>query len=262
MAQTIIQTNNLSVGYGQQVIWEKANLNIKSGQFIALLGPNGAGKTTLFRLLLGLIKPKSGKLEIKNNSQNRQLTIGYVPQKRPTDSESKLQAVEYVRLGLIGRRIGFCLPALAKQERQKAIKALQSVGGSHLAYKPISQLSGGEAQRIFLAQALVANPDLLLLDEPLANLDLKGGHELIKLIKNLIKTQSITVILIAHDINPLLSAIDRIIYIANGQVASGQAHQIINSQSLSKLYNYPIEVVKDSRGRLAVLGIEEAIHHE
>jgi zinc/manganese transport system ATP-binding protein len=126
----------------------------------------------------------------------------------------------------------------------------------------LSELSGGELQRIFFAQALVSKPDLLLLDEPLANMDIRRETELIRLIAQVIKKQNIAVLLIAHDINPLLPVIDRIIYIANGKVASGKPSEIVTSKKLSELYNSPIEVLKSSRGQLAVLGVEEALHHD
>jgi zinc/manganese transport system ATP-binding protein len=123
-------------------------------------------------------------------------------------------------------------------------------------------LSGGELQRVFLAQALVGKPELLLLDEPLANLDIRRESELVRLVSQVAKSQHVAIMLIAHDINPLLPFVDRIIYVVNGRIASGKLEDIVTTKALSALYDAPVEVLRDSRGRVAVLGTEEAAHHE
>ena len=258
----IIATKHLSAGYKAVTVWSGADLTIRAGEFIGLLGPNGAGKTTFFRLILGLARPQAGSIKLFGRSPEKgNIRIGYVPQRRYVDSESKLQAVEYVRLGINGNRWGFSLASRAQQERQTALDVLATVDATDLAYRPLRELSGGELQRVFLAQALVGKPELLLLDEPLANLDIRRETQLIRLIHTVAKRQNIAVLLIAHDINPLLPVVDRIIYIANGKVASGKPEQVITTQQLSALYGAPIEVLHDSKGRLAVLGVEEALHH-
>ena len=258
----VISAQDLVAGYKDKVIWRDANFTINRGEFIGLLGANGAGKTTMFRLLLGLSRPVSGRLEVFGKSASRgNPRIGYVPQRPYIDSESKIEAVEYVRLAVSGTKLGFSF-GRSDDERQRAYEALVSVGAANLAHRSLSELSGGELQRIFFAQALVSKPDLLLLDEPLANLDIRRETELIQLISHVVKEQNIAVLLIAHDINPLLPVVDRIIYIANGKVASGKPSEIVTSKKLSELYDSPIEVLKGSRGQLAVLGVEEALHHD
>jgi zinc/manganese transport system ATP-binding protein len=258
----IVIARDLVAAYKDKVIWRDANFTINHGEFIGLLGANGAGKTTLFRLLLGLNHPLSGKLELFGKPTTRgNPRIGYVPQRPYIDSESRIEAVEYVRLAVSGTKLGFSF-GRADQERQQAYEALVSVGAADLAGRSLSELSGGELQRIFFAQALVSKPDLLLLDEPLANLDIRREMELIRLISKVVKKQNIAVLLIAHDINPLLPVVDRIIYIANGKVASGKPSEIVTSEKLSELYDSPIEVLRGSRGQLAVLGVEEALHHD
>lgn len=261
-ASEIIVAKNLAAGYKASTVWSEADVIIRRGEFIGLLGPNGAGKTTFFRLILGLARPLRGSLSIFGNSPEKgNVRIGYVPQRRYVDSDSKLQAVEYVRLGINGNRWGFSLTKQTQRERQTALEVLATVDATSLAYRPLRELSGGELQRVFLAQALVGKPELLLLDEPLANLDIRRETQLIRLIHTVAKSQNIAVLLIAHDINPLLPVVDRIIYIANGKVASGKPEKIITTQQLSALYGAPIEVLHDSKGRLAVLGVEEAAHH-
>ena len=260
--KNIITAKNLVAGYRDKVIWRDANFSVKRGEFIGLLGANGAGKTTLFRLLLGLAKPQSGKLELFGQEPSRgNVRVGYVPQRPYIDNDSRIETLEYVRLAISGTKLGFSLGG-AEAERQQAYEALKSVDAGDLAHRSLSELSGGELQRIFFAQALVSKPDLLLLDEPLANLDIRRETELIRLISSVVSKQNISVLLIAHDINPLLPVVDRIIYIANGKVASGKPSEIVTSRKLSELYDSPIEVLRGSKGQLAVLGVEEALHHD
>ncbi len=259
---TVIQAEGLVAGYKDKIIWRDASFSVRRGEFIGLLGANGAGKTTLFRLLLGLTRPLSGKLELFGQLPTRgNSRIGYVPQRPYIDAESRIEVIEYVRLAISGTKLGFSL-GHAEDERDQALEALASVGASNLAHRSLSELSGGELQRIFFAQALVSKPDLLLLDEPLANLDIRRESELIRLISKVVKKQNIAVLLIAHDINPLLPVVNRIIYIANGKVASGKPEEIVTSKKLSELYGSPIEVLRGSKGQLAVLGVEEALHHD
>jgi zinc/manganese transport system ATP-binding protein len=259
----IVNATNLTGGYKGKTVWRNASFDIKPGEFVGLLGPNGAGKTTLFRMLLGLIKPLGGELDILGHKPKKgNPRIGYIPQRRLADTESKLLAFEYVKMSIYGTSYGFSGPNKYKKEIELATEALKRVDALDLASKPLSQLSGGEMQRIFLAQALASKPDLLLLDEPLSNLDMRRTNQLISLVHKIAKQDDIGVILIAHDINPLLPYIDRVIYIANERVATGRLDEVITGNTLSKLYNAPIEVLKDSKGRLAVLGTEDVTHHE
>lgn len=261
--ETVISAKNLVSGYMNKVVWEDATFEVKAGEFIVLLGPNGAGKTTLFKLILGLIKPQAGLIEVlgKVPSKGNSL-ISYFPQKRLIDTDLKLNCIEYVKLVLSGDKLGFSLPMAAKQEEKVALDALRMVDGLRFARMPLSQLSGGEQQKIFLAQSIVQKPKILLLDEPLANLDIKREGELIELIRSVSKKNNITVILIAHDVNPLLPVIDRIIYIANKKVASGLPSEIITSKKLTELYGSNVEVLKSQSGRIAVLGMEGGANHE
>ncbi|HUD10671.1 MAG TPA: ABC transporter ATP-binding protein [Candidatus Saccharimonadales bacterium] len=259
----VIRANNLTAGYGTHIIWEHATFHVHEGEFVGILGPNGAGKTTLFRLLLGLANPTSGNLEIFGNSPKRgNPRIGYVPQRHPIDSELRIEALELVRLGVAGQYWGFALPSQAIVEREQARQALRIVDAEGLAHRALGQLSGGELQRVFLAQALVDQPDILLLDEPLANLDIRRQTELVKLVATIAKEQNVAILLIAHDINPLLPVVDRLIYTVNGRIATGKPDEIITTKALSALYGAPVEVLRGSRGRLAVLGTEEAVHHD
>lgn len=258
----LVLADKLSVAYEGKAIWQGASFTINHGEFVAVLGPNGAGKTTLFRLLLGLLKPAGGKLEVFGARPKRgNARIGYVPQRRPIDAEMNIEAAELVRLGLDGGQWGLAGRRELSNVRQAAQKALAAVDAEDLAHRPLGSLSGGELQRVFLAQALISEPDLLLLDEPLANLDIRREVQLVQLISKVVKTRHMAVLLIAHDLNPLLSVLDKVVYVANGRVASGEPASVITTEALSKLYGAPVEVLHDSKGRVAVLGTEEAIHH-
>ncbi|HUK84895.1 MAG TPA: ABC transporter ATP-binding protein [Candidatus Acidoferrum sp.] len=249
---TMITADNVVAGYRDKIVWRDANFAINRGEFVAVIGPNGAGKTTLFRLLLGLQHPLSGTIKIFNSKPKRGSShIGYVPQRHIIDEDMNVECLELVRLAVSGKRWGF---SFSDSDRKIAINTLQSVGASEFAHRSLSALSGGELQRIFLAEALVSDPDILLLDEPLSNLDIRRGRELVELVNSVVRARNVTAFLVAHDINPLLPYLDNVIYIANGKVATGSPKDVLTSQSLSSLYGIHIEVVRDSKGNLAIIG--------
>jgi len=255
-----IAAENLAAGYKDGIVFQDANFAIDRGEFVAIIGPNGAGKTTLFRLLLGLQQPVRGTVTVFNRQPHRgNPRIGYVPQRHSIDSEMTIEAIELVRLGLSGNQWGLSL--FSQNDRRTAFNALKAVGGGELAHSSLGVLSGGELQRVFLASALVSNPDLLLLDEPLSNLDMKRERELVQLINNVVRSRNVTALLIAHNINPLLPVLDKVIYMANGKVATGTPKEVLTSESLTALYQTPVEVLRDGHGNVAVIGIEENQAH-
>jgi zinc/manganese transport system ATP-binding protein len=254
----LITGEDLSAGYGGTPLWSGANFSFGKGEFVAILGPNGAGKTTLFRLILGLLRPLEGTLETFGASPRRgNPHIGYVPQRHTIDTDTNVECLELVRLGLSGTRWGF--NPLLHKDREAAFKALEAAGAADLAHRRLGALSGGELQRIFLAEALVSNPDLLLLDEPLSNLDIRRETELLHLVNNAVRTRGVTALLIAHNINPLLPHLNKVMYVANGRIATGTPHEVLTSETLSRLYGVQVEVLKDPHGNVAIIGVEE--HH-
>lgn len=265
--EPIIVAKNLSAGYpttSKKIVFKDASFSIQPGEFVGILGPNGAGKTTLFKVLLGLLEPSQGQISILGKTPHRgNPAIGYVPQHHSFDSDLSIEALEIVKLGLIKTQWGFNLPAQSRKETKESMETLKIVGAEELAHRPLYSLSGGELQRIFLAQALVGNPDILLLDEPLASLDLRREGQFIKLIENVVVSKGVTVLFIAHGINALVPVLDKVMYVANGRIALGSAQDILNSKSLSALYDSPVEVLHDSKGRIAIIGAEEGPdHHE
>ena len=254
----IAAAEGLVAGYPGKVVWRDANFTFDRGEFVAIIGPNGAGKTTLFRLLLGLQQPLAGTIKIFSEPPKRgNARIGYVPQRHLIDSETNIETLELVHLALCGHLWGFHISS--KAGRQAATKSLEAVGAAELAHRPLSALSGGELQRIFLAEALVSNPDILLLDEPLSSLDIRRAKELVELVNKVVRSRNVTALLVAHDINPLLPYLDEVMYIANGKVATGRPKDVLTSERLSALYEVHVEVIRDSRGNVAIIGIED--HH-
>jgi zinc/manganese transport system ATP-binding protein len=260
---SIVAFQDVAVSIGRRTIWRQATFALEPGEFVAILGPNGAGKTTLLRLLLGLLQPSAGSVRVLGRAPRRgNPAIGYVPQRRLLDPDLPVRGRDLVMLGLDGLRWGFALPGPAhRQQQARVAEALAAVEATAYADRPIGQLSGGEQQRLFLAQALVGRPRLLLLDEPLASLDMRSQVGIAHLVARLAREWGIAVLLVTHDMNPVLPVIDRVLYVARGQVAIGTAEEIITTQQLSRLYDAPVEVVHDSQGRVFVVGLEEVEGH-
>ncbi len=255
MVQEItVELQHVRLQFGKRVLLEDLNLTIRQGEFIAILGPNGAGKSTLLKLLLGLQRPTSGTVLVLGRAARRgNRVIGYAPQHRTLETDLALRARDVVGFGLDGDRWGMGFPS----RRRKALidQALAEVDALSFANAPVGQLSGGEQQRLLIAQALLTNPRLLLLDEPLSNLDIAHGQEIVSLIAKVCRARGVTVLLVAHDVNPLLPVVDRVLYIAHGQSAIGTPDEVITSATLSQLYNSSVEVV-EALGRLFVVGVE------
>lgn len=258
VSSDLIVGRHLAAGYGESAVWRDGTFAFGRREFIAVIGPNGAGKTTLFRMLLGLQRPLAGSLEVFNAPPKRgNPRIGYVPQHHIIDSETNIECLELVRLGLSGTRWGF--NPFSRREHDAALAALKAVSATELAHRPLGALSGGELQRIFLAEALLSNPDILLLDEPLSNLDLKRETDLVHLVNSIVRSRGVTALLIAHNINPLLPHLDKVMYMANGKIATGKPREVLTSESLTALYGTQVEVLRDPHGNVAIIGVEE--HH-
>jgi len=254
MQDLIIFLDHIGVHLGGMPVLQDVSLSIGQGEFIVILGPNGAGKTTLIKLLLGLVKPSAGSVHVLGQTPQRGLReIGYVPQRRALDIELALRARDLVGFGLDGHQWGIGLPS--RHRREKIDLALQEVDALNLADAPVGQLSGGEQQRLLIAQALLSDPHLLLLDEPLANLDLAHQQEVVALVNKVCRERGVTVLLVSHDINPLLQYTDRVIYMANNHTAIGTPDEVITSATLSRLYSSAVDVVH-AKGRYFVVGAE------
>jgi len=252
--EPVIALEHVSIELGGRTILQDMSLTMNPGEFIVVLGPNGAGKSTLLKLVLGLLKHSAGSIRVLGESPHRgNEAIGYAPQRRILEADLALRARDLVGFGLDGHRWGIGWPS---RKRHALIqRALDEVDACTFADASVGQLSGGEQQRLLIAQALLTNPRLLLLDETLANLDLAHQQEIVTLIERICRSRNVTVLLVSHDINPLLPVVDRVLYLANGRSSIGAPDEVITSTMLSKLYGSAVEVVH-ALDRIFVVGAE------
>src|SRR5260370_24594660 len=251
--QPAIVARDLAAGYGPRAIWTTANFPVPAGSFTAILGPNGSGKSTLVRLVLGLLQPTSGVVEVLGEAPRRgNPRIGYVPQGSTFDPELSIRGRDFVALGVDGHKWGVRLTGRATVENA-VDSSIASVDARGYADRPLGRLSGGEQQRLLLAQPLICDPPLLLLHEPLSHLDVRNQQAIVQLISAVARERQLTVLLIAHDVNPLLPHIDHVLYVAHGQLAMGEPAALFTSESLSPIYSSPPAVLRDSRRRVFVV---------
>jgi zinc/manganese transport system ATP-binding protein len=241
-----------TLSYGDRVVWSELSMTVPQGEFLAVLGPNGSGKTSLLRALLGLAPLTSGSLDVLGRPPRRgNPAIGYVPQHAGFDRDTPMRGRDLVTLGVDGHRWGF--GRLSRADRMRVESALEAVAACPYADAPIGRLSGGEQQRLRIAQALVGNPKLLLCDEPLASLDMRYQQEITELIGDWSREKAGTVVFVTHDVNPVLGYADRVIFVVNGRWATGSTDEVLTSETMSELYEAPVEVLR-VRGRIVVVG--------
>jgi len=249
-----LEIHNLGIRLGGLQILSGVNACIEPGEFVGIFGPNGAGKSTLVRAILGLCPVGEGSIRILGGSpREKRRQVGYMPQSRIPFERAAMSAREMVRAVQGGTRWG--LPIFSSQDASEVERVLGLSGSAGYASRPFGVLSGGERQRVFLAQSLLGSPPLLILDEPLASLDPKNQCALVAHVERIRIATGAAVLFIAHDVNPLLPVMQRVLYIAGGSARSGSPEEVISSDSLSALYQTPIEVIRD-RGRVFILHAE------
>ena len=250
-AEEILSVERVSVRLSGREVLRDVSFAIRPGEFTGLIGSNGAGKTTLLRVILGLQPANAGRVLIDGRPRSRRSAlIGYVPQKFLLDPDMPLRARDLVGLGIDAQRFGIPLPSRAR--RSRIDEMLQAVDAERFADARVGQLSGGEQQRVLIAHALIARPQLLLLDEPLANLDLRAAQEVVRLLARIAAEQQIAILISAHEMNPLLPVMDRIVYLAGGRAASGTTKEVVRADVLSELYGSHVDVL-NVHGRVLVV---------
>jgi zinc/manganese transport system ATP-binding protein len=261
----LLRLDGIGVQLGGRQILRDVSFAVRPGEFTGLIGPNGAGKTTLLKVILGLQPPTSGRVLLDGRPRPRRAgaVIGYVPQKIVVDQDMPLRARDVVALGLDGHKLGLPLPSATRRERVQ--EALAAVDAERYADARVGELSGGEQQRVLIAHAVISRPRLLLLDEPLANLDLRSEQGIVAVLARLAREQHIAVLISAHDMNPLMAETDTIVYVAAGRAAAGRTDEVIKTEVLSALYGSPVEVLR-VHGRVLVVSGEQhrdgdPVHH-
>lgn len=251
---SVVRVESVALGFGDRELWSDLSFELGEGEFLAVLGPNGAGKTSLLRILLGQLEPTRGRVELDRER------VGYIPQQRVFDRDLPLRGRDLVRFGLDGERWG--IGRLSAQGRKRVDDAIAAVGATALADRPIGVLSGGEQQRLRVAQALVSDPHLLLADEPLLSLDLAYQQVIVELLDERRRTARTPIVFVTHDVNPIIHVVDRVLYLGPDGWAIGPVDEVLTSATLSRLYGTEIDVLR-VRDRVVVVGTPDAehVHH-
>lgn len=250
----VLLAQDVRVDLGGHRVLDGVDVSIDSGQLVGLIGANGAGKTTLLRALLGLQRPTTGAV-VRGDGRRGPAGLGYLPQKVALDADTPLRVRDVVQLGIDGGRLG--IPLRRAADRRRVEDALHAVGALHLADRRVGELSGGQQQRVLIAHALVAEPAVLLLDEPLANLDPANATDVIALLARIRRERGVAVVLTAHEITTLLPVLDRVVYLAGGRAVTGTPEEVVRPEVLTRLYGRPIQVLR-AGGRLVVLADQGA----
>jgi zinc/manganese transport system ATP-binding protein len=254
-----VSLRGAALRFGARTLWDGLDLDVAPGEFIAVLGPNGSGKTTLLRVLLGIQPLHAGHVLVEGRPPARgSRAIGYIPQQKALAEDLPLRARDLVGLGLDGHRPGLGLRGRAVR-REKVAAALASVGAQRYADAPVGRLSGGEQQRLRVAQALVGDPSVLLCDEPLLSLDLAHQQVVSSLIDRRRRSANTAVVFVTHEINPVLPLVDRVLYLVDGRFRVGTPEEVMTSETLSELYRTDVDVLR-VRGRLVVVGADAHCH--
>jgi zinc/manganese transport system ATP-binding protein len=255
-----VRLRSAALRFGERILWQHLDLDVAPGEFLAILGPNGSGKTTLLKVLLGLQRLTSGSVEVAGRPPARGSdSVGYVPQQRGFDRDLPLRGRDLVALGLDGHRWGLPLPSRHRRARIDA--ALREVGASEYGDQPVGRLSGGEQQRLRMAQALLGHPAVLLCDEPLLSLDLSHQRAVTALVDRTRHERDMAVLFVTHEVNPVLPLVDRILYLVEGRWAVGTPDEVMTSERLSELYRTQVDVLR-VHGRIVVVGIPDSPHAE
>nr|WP_232851774.1 ATP-binding cassette domain-containing protein [Nocardia acididurans] len=249
----VVRLSDAGLAFGDRTLWQGLDLEIQPGEFIAVLGPNGSGKTSMLKVLLGQNSLSGGTAEIAGKpARAGNPDIGYVPQQKTFEAGVQLRGVDLVGLGVDGHRWGLGLRG-RKERKRKVAEAIAAVGAEKFAHSPVDVMSGGEQQRLRVAQALVGDPRVLLCDEPLLSLDLANQRLVSELIDKRRRSHGTAVLFVTHEINPILPLVDRVLYLVDGKFEIGTPDEVMTSEVLSRLYGTEVDVLR-VRGRLVVVG--------
>lgn len=259
MTKPVLKITNAKLELDGRVIWENLELEVGQNEFIAVLGANGSGKTSLLKAILGQLPLSAGTIELGGQKIHRGSSrIGYVPQHRNLESIMAMRGKDLLSLGLNGHR--FALAPMTKAQKAQYRHIVESIDGEELQYRSVSEMSGGELQRVRVGQAVIGEPDLILADEPLSALDYSQQAAIAELLDSERREHNASVIFVTHDVNPILGMVDRVLYLAAGSFRIGTPDEVLTSKTLSELYGTQIDVVRN-QGRILVLGAHDHDHH-
>lgn len=260
-AGTVLSIRDAALAYGDRTLWSGLDLEVHAGEFVAVLGPNGTGKTSLLRAILGLQPLTAGSVELLGEPTHKgDHRVGYVPQQKVIGEGTPLRARDLVALGIDGARPG--IPLVSRDTRRRVDAALEAVGATRYAKQSVSSLSGGEQQRVRIAQAIAGDPAILLCDEPLLSLDLAHQRAVSELIDQQRRRLDTAVLFVTHDVNPVLGMVDRVLYLAAGRFTIGTPDEVLRADVLTELYGTPVDVFR-SHGRVVVIGgADDTAHHD
>ncbi|MBN1957282.1 MAG: zinc ABC transporter ATP-binding protein ZnuC [Desulfuromonadales bacterium] len=218
MSEPLIQLNQVNLELGGRVLLENVNFELGAGEILTIIGPNGAGKTTLLRVALGLQRPSSGQVKLQ-----RGMTIGYMPQKLHIDPTFPLTVRRFLSLA-------------CQNQLEKVLPLLAEVGAGHVLESSLQTLSGGELQRVLLARALVREPNLLVLDEPVQGVDVHGQTELYQLIGRIRDLRGCAIMMVSHDLHLVMAATDRVLCLNRHICCSGTPESVKNDPAYVELF--------------------------
>jgi ABC-type Mn2+/Zn2+ transport system ATPase subunit len=241
----LIKFDRATLGYGRRAVLSDLTFDIPEGDFLGIVGPNGAGKTTILRAILGTLDPMNGTVTIAPG-----LRFGYVPQRDSVDYNFPLKVIDVVLMGRydrvgLGRRP-------TKADRDLAVQALEHVGISALAERPLGSLSGGQKQRTLIARALVGEPTVLILDEPTNGMDLVATTQILSLIRELHDRDNLTVLMVSHALNEVANYVERIALTVERGFRIGTVGEIMTEQTLTEMYGIPVDVDEMHGHRIVV----------
>jgi zinc/manganese transport system ATP-binding protein len=238
-----VALEHVTLQLGGRAVLSDVSFEIQAGEFIGVLGPNGAGKTTLMRAILGLLAPSAGRIKVFGQAPEcGNPAIGYLPQLRTVLPDLRIRGRDVIAGSLNGERWGLALSS--RRDHLMVEETLEAVGAHELANRPLAEMSGGERQRLLLAQALIGSPRLLLLDEPLISLDARRQEIAIDVVRRVCRGRKITVLFSAHELNQLLGTLDRVLYLGNGHAVLGSVEEVVTAPILSKLFGTEIQVLR------------------
>lgn len=260
MTNPVLSIKDASLAFGDRQLWSKLNLEVQPQEFIAIIGANGSGKTTLLKAILGQVELSSGSIEIAGEKVTRgSKEIGYIPQHRTGEGAAPIRAIDLLRMGLDGHRFG--LPFASRKSKARVNHILDCIDAHALVNKKVSDLSGGELQRLRVGQAVVGEPSLILADEPLSALDMAQQKTIADLLDQERRDHNAAVLFVTHDVNPILSMVDRVLYLGNSKFRIGTPDEVLRSDVLSELYETPVDVLRN-QGRIVVVGTQDHQHHD